>query len=599
MDKEKLRNSVKSVLKSDFIQELFFSSIGCLFFIGLYKFFPKQYWNAIYRTTFLLILTLSFFLIFLVLNQVNSKNNFYSVNYKRTIILFSIFNFAAYLFLFYNTHWGYNALKGDNFYRTAYITKMYYSGIPQDFAYKGLSAYYAPFYWYCLALIAIIFHIAPYKMVRIGMLITVYILPIILFEFWKKIYDQKLALIITIISSSFLVNIYDPDHMIGGFLILPYFMYYYENIKEIKYDKSDYFIAGIIGSIIFCTYFLYFLLIPIYYLISLIQNPREFKNNLKRILIITCLLILFSCWFWIPILRDILFIGFESHQNRFIWSTMFTYPLLNIIMVSPWIIGLVYIIHKYNLSREMKILGNFLLSVHILFLIGFIGLMINFPIMHIRIISISGYILVISTCIAYVRFFYYLAENNILKSNKIKINLYQFEIFFVISIMTVQCYSHWHFISVTPSYQLALKRQSMREIRDIFEELDYEDKVFLTSEWRIAAFLPIYLFLLPNPYFAHPSALHNERVKFLIKLSECNSSKEVYKKIVNNKFDRIDYIFLTLKENSTKLVFAFEIDNYPEGRDFHDIEFKIELFEDEKYFERIEINDALIFRTKY
>ena len=158
---------------------------------------------------------------FYLLNQTESERGIFKINYKRNIILFSILNFVGYLFIFYNSNWGYNGLAGDNFYRTAYITHMYHSGYPQDFAYKGLSAFYAPFYWYCLALIAIIFQIPPYKMIRIGFLLIAYIMPIILFEMWKKIYNKKLAFIITIISSIYLVNIYSPDHMIGALLIIP------------------------------------------------------------------------------------------------------------------------------------------------------------------------------------------------------------------------------------------------------------------------------------------------------------------------------------------------------------------------------------------
>ena len=139
----------------------------------------------------------------------------------------------------------------------------------------------------------------------------------------------------------------------------------------------------------------------------------------------------------------------------------------------------------------------------------------------------------------------------------------------------------------------------MREVRDVFEELDYENKVFLTSEWRVAAFIPIYLFLLPHPYFNHPSALYNERVKFLIELTECETSKECYEKIINNKFDPIHYIYLELEDNNTHLTLDISIDNFPEGREYYEIEFNIYLFQDEEYFEEIEINGEIIYRTKY
>ena len=603
MKKEKFVSSTLSFLKSDIIQEFFYSAIGCLFFILLYSLFPKQYWNVIFRKTIILILTLSFLFVFVILNQTDSRNNFFKVNYKRNLILFTIFNFAGYLFLFYNTHWGYNGLAGDNFYRTAYITQMAHSGYPQDFAYKGLSAFYAPFYWYCLALVAIIFQIPPYKMVRIGLLITCFIMPIILFEMWKKIYEEKISFVITIICSIYLINIYSPDHMIAALLFIPYFLYYFENCTNKEFTKKDYMIGGIIGSISFCTYFLYFLIIPIYFLLTLIQDSNKFKRNLKHRLYTIISLIIFSSWFWAPLLRDILLIGFESHQNRYFYPELLRYPVLYFLGVSISsifsTIGLIYIIRKYKLDKDIKIFGNLLIAIHIGFYLGFIGIIINLPIMHERIMVISGYILMISSSIFYVKSFYFISKNEILKKNKIDRNFHQIEIFILISIMIIQLNSHWTYIQSTEGYEAAKGGNSMREIRDVFEELDYEDKVFLTSEWKVAMFLPIYVFLLPNPYYSHPSAQYNRRVEFLIELSKSDTSKEFYDKIINNEYGPIDYFYLDLEDNNTKLVLDVAAETYPHGREYFEIEFDVELFKDEDYFEEIIIDEKLIYRTKY
>lgn len=70
--------------------------------------------------------------------------------------------------------------------------------------------------------------------------------------------------------------------------------------------------------------------------------------------------------------------------------------------------------------------------------------------------------------------------------------------------------------------------------------------------------------------------------------------------IIDNKFGPIDYFYLDLEDNSTKLVFNVQIDNYPdEGEEYIEIKFKIELFEDEDFFEKIVIKEELIYRTIY
>ena len=159
MNKEKFKSTLHSIIKSDIIQELVYSGMGCIFFMILYPFFPEQYWDKTYRSTFILILLLSFLLLFIIINQANPKRDFLTINYKRNIILFSILNFAILYFLLFNTSFGINGMSGDNFYRSAYITQMAHSGYPQDFIYKGHSAFMAPFYWYLLALLARLLHI--------------------------------------------------------------------------------------------------------------------------------------------------------------------------------------------------------------------------------------------------------------------------------------------------------------------------------------------------------------------------------------------------------------------------------------------------------
>ncbi len=604
MEKKKYKSSLLSIFEKDIVQELFYSALGCGFFVLLYLFFPKHYWNKFYRSTIILILSLAFFLVFIFVSQIGSNKSSFKISYKKNIILFTVFNFSIFLFLFYHTNWGYNGLAGDNIYRTAYVTHMAHSGYPQDFAYKGYSAFYSPLYWYSLALLSILLNIAPYKMLRIGMLITIFFSPIILYESWKKIYDEKISFVISIMSSIYFINIYSPDHMLGSLFIIPYFIYYFENYTNKTFTKKDYIIGGFLGALILCTYFLYFVIIPIYYLISFIQNKNKFRKNLRHLFYISVALLLFSSWFWVPLAKDILLIGFESHQNNYFDLSMFQYPLLNYFGFGIYAlyntIGIVYIIRKYNLTQDMRILGNLLIAIHFYFLLGFICVMNNISLMYIRIMPISAYILMISSSIFYVRFFIFIKENDFLKKNKIKADFRYIEIFLLISITIVQTTGNLLYIANSDGYKAAKSGNSMsEEVRDIIEELDYEDKVFLIEKWEVAMFMQIYLFLLPNPYYNHPSALYNERVKFLIELSECESSKEFYDKIMDNKFGPIDYFYLDLEDNSTKLVLQVAIEKFPDGRDYYDIEFNIELFENENLFERIEIDGELIYKTKY
>jgi hypothetical protein len=155
------RNIVKikiiEISKIEIVQEFFYAGIGTLAILIIYSLLPSRFWTEPFRSTFCSLIVLLFFIIFILLNQPNSKNKFFRVDYKRNVILFTIFNLAILLFLFFRTEYGYNGLYADNFYRTAYITQMAHSGYPQDMAFKGFSAFMAPLYWYLLALLSKIF----------------------------------------------------------------------------------------------------------------------------------------------------------------------------------------------------------------------------------------------------------------------------------------------------------------------------------------------------------------------------------------------------------------------------------------------------------
>ncbi|MFX0137107.1 MAG: arabinofuranosyltransferase [Candidatus Hodarchaeota archaeon] len=603
MDKTNLKDKSLGIIKSDIFQEITISAIGCISFTFLFFLFPDKCWDYPYRVAICGIFTLIFLVISLCLNQANPKNNFFKINYKRNIILFSIFNYSTLCFLYFQTYLTTNGIFGDNVYRTAFVTKMAYSGYPHDFVYKDLTAFMGPLYWYCLALIAKLFNIKPYRMLKLGMLFMAYAIPIILFEVWKKIYQIRVAFIISVLSTLILNDPYSPDHLISLLLIIPFIMYYFENCTNKDFSLRNYIIGGFYGSIIFCTYYLYFLMIPIYYIIMLFQNKKKFIENFKHIFLITFFLLLFSSWFWFPLIQDILFIGFESHQNRYFADQILKIPIGSILNTSlvglSFLLGFVYIIKKYKKSVEMRILGNLLLSIVIIYILGLLGVLTHFPIAHIRFEPVFLYILIIASSVFYVKLLDQMKNKDILGKFNIKLNLTQVWIYLLIILICSTTFNHLKSCSESDAYYAANEQDINYHLLDVIDELDYEDKVILTQFRTVAAYRPVNLFIFPNPYFSHPSALYNERVKFLVELSESKSSNELFKDATDNKFDVIDYFWLEPINNNTEFLLTVAVEQFPEGRDYYEIVFKKELFENPKYFKKLEIDGDIIFETKY
>jgi len=618
-NKEIIKKSKSSVIKQKFteiyklgiFQEFLYAGIGCLGCAILFLLLPSFFWKEIYRNIICALIVLGFFIIFIFFNQPTSRKVFFKPNYKRNIILFTIFNFAILSYLFARTDFGYSGLSPDNWYRFAMITQMAKSGYPQDFAFKGFPAFMAPLYWYLLALIAMVFQIEPFKMVKFGFLFSYFILPILLYEVWKKIFSKKKSFYITALFFTFVVNFYEIiwiDHLIGYMFFIPFFLYYFENYNNKEFTKKDYLIAGLIGSILVCTFYLYFILVPIYIVIIFIQNKiqndfSEFKEKFKRICLISIFIVVFSSWFWLPLIINIIIIGAESHQNYFFpkyalempYEAYLEFNLFSIILV----IGIIFILLRYSKSQILTFLGNIVISVYILYLLGFIGALIGFPLVHFRVLIISYYVLVVSFALFYFEFFRIIRSSEKLKQFKNNINIKRVEIFLLLLIIFFQNYENTVDLYESDYYEDALNENVPRRVK-IVEKLDYENKVFLIHYYKVAAFLPINLFIVYNPHFSHPSGLNNERIIFLQELAESKNSKEFYKEIIDNKFGIIHYFYLkpTGINNSEYLFDAGELEHFPERLNVK-IYFRAELFENNDYFRKITIDDEIIFKTRY
>lgn len=227
--------------------------------------------------------------------------------------------------------------------------------------------------------------------------------------------------------------------------------------------------------------------------------------------------------------------------------------------------------------------------------------MLHFPILHIRFLTTFYYILIIASSVFFVEITNIFKDKVSFKKFEINLNLSQVWIYILVVFISSVNYGRLKSTSESFAYEQAYRQDVNYNLIDIVDELDYEDKVFLTSYKTVAAYRPIYLFLLPNPYFTHPSAMYNERVKFLVKLSECDTSKEFHEEIMNGKFEPIDFFWLK-EDYSTDIysdfLFGVAIEKFPEGRESYDIIFKLELFNNPKYFKRHDIDGDIIFETK-
>lgn len=476
MSNNNIQKLIKSLLKSDIIQEIIYTLIGCLLSFLVFLFIPKRWYFTAYLSfksrhypiMFISILFLIFVFLFILFNQSNSKTHLFKLNYKRNIILFSIFNYTIHCFLFLLTNFG------------IYFYKL-----------NITDSLFLKYFLIC----------RPFYLFNYFFLIFYILLPIFLYEIWKKIYEEKLAFFISSLSIIFLLKPFFIDFIIVIFFIVPYILYYFENIKYRSYTIKHYIFAGIFGTILFSCYCIYFLIIPIYLIISLLSNKKNFRENFKYIIIISLFVLLFSCWFWIPLL--ISFFINKANINRItdtqllliefqIFDLSFAFSFLGAFFV----ISLILIIKNYKKSKDIQILGNLMLSSFILLLIAFIGFILNLFFIPLYYFRLHFYISIIVSCIFYVKFFNLINTGKIFKRYEFKGNFKQLEIFLLFFIMFSQFYFNVHNIYLSHYHRSALNQEDPEIIiSSFYNEQDEEFTIPLTRSYEISIINSFFAFL--------------------------------------------------------------------------------------------------------
>ena len=93
---EVIKERLKELYGLDIFQELLYAGIGCLAFIFLYLLLPRTCWDEIYRNIICALITLGFFVIFILFNQPNTRKEFFKVDYRRNIVLLTVFIFKIF-----------------------------------------------------------------------------------------------------------------------------------------------------------------------------------------------------------------------------------------------------------------------------------------------------------------------------------------------------------------------------------------------------------------------------------------------------------------------------------------------------------------------
>src|SRR5262245_49255966 len=89
----------------------------------------------------------------------------------------------------------------DQGYRTAYLTKFAHTWSLVDYAYKDLPSFYPPLFFWVLGRLSSLLGIAPWKMLKVGLLASAFLVPTAGWLLWRPIVGPRRAAAVVIVTA--------------------------------------------------------------------------------------------------------------------------------------------------------------------------------------------------------------------------------------------------------------------------------------------------------------------------------------------------------------------------------------------------------------
>ncbi len=611
---ERMVNTLKKVRSSKRFPLAITGFLSFLLMLGLHKFFlslPSTSNDRPYLDINLR-LVLAIFLILLVCSQYLIKNR----RWKNAVAigLLSVFLSGSIIFSLKDIPYGLNGIRGDQSLRTAYITKFAnYPGYV-DLAYKDLPSFYPPLYYYILGKAAIIVQKAPYLMNRWGLFATVFSLPYITYALWNSIVGEKKAVAVSYI----LLLIqwwYKPSGWLSLMMFVPWWLYYVEGVSLAGLTKKRWrylFVGAILGSLIFQVYYYWFFVGGMSLLVAFFNhaNPSdqgakghllESVTQLASKLPVLLLTMLFSGMYWIPYLSSMVQTGgWEQLQTRnfSLSQAVLPFPFLDFsIEGAVWLLGFVYLLITFRKKKLSLALINLLIAVYLWYGLGFVGVLIDKPLMA----NISQNIMLYSLSIAFVLG----AEKIFEKRSWEQVGLPNGRgVCIVASVVLIAFFGQKTVDALATSELLENAKKTnypSEQISAFLAMVEHHDqgRVILADPnyQYLSVYLPTYQFLSWSIHYSHPAALYKERVEFLLKASQLDNPALFAAAIMNNKYSHIDYIIPEMEVGKYRI--TYDVDTFPYGeREIAYLLFEPDIFDDE-YFTKKERNELLLLFPNY
>jgi len=515
-----------------------------------------------------------------------------------------LFLAAVVLLSFKGTAYSLNGDHGDQGMLIAQITKFSFYAKPVDFVYMDLPPFYPPLYALILGKLSLLAGLAPYKLVKYGLVGVVFLLPYLLHRAWRPLLDSRVNFFMPLIPLLF-QNWYKPQEWLTVLLFVPWWIIYVEGEDHEPWPPkiSRLAIGGFLGAVLFQSYYYWFffgatslisrLLLRRIFSPGFRLSPVDYRRGFLMLLSTMC----FSIFYWGPVLLSFSKAGgFESLQNRYYLSELgllqlpFLQLSINGIVLSG---GLLYLVRSAKANKLSFSLFNLLLAAYVWQLVGVFGFYLNYPLLTFKSHDFIVYLLYLGAVIGFNETWYGIRK---LSSNTVFVQPSHFFallafLFFgratmyglVNDALRPRAFSSSYPVEMVQSYERLTKNKP-------------ENQTVMGAGPSLTIYTPVFDFLAWGAHFSHPAALFHERVRYIEALSRMHDPVCFATALMNNKFIKIDHVLVVPTDGGYD--FSYFEDAFPNGTEQRTISFASTVLESQ-YFERLKGDSWVFFTPKY
>ncbi|UCC45703.1 MAG: arabinofuranosyltransferase [Candidatus Zixiibacteriota bacterium] len=505
---------------------------------------------------------------------------------------FSVFGWVAVALFYSGTPFGWNGYGGDQLFRIAMILKFAELGSIGDFYYKNLPAFYPPVYYWLLSVVSRVASFEAYEMMKWGNMAIYLLMPLPTYWLWRRLVSPCQALLASLFTFLFVSFEYPyvhsaPHAFLSNSLFIPWWIHFVEQVRVKKHHWLHYAIGGLIGGLLFMTYFFPFFIGGLLLLIRTVSGrygrvlaaSRDFRWSRAALMLASAAV--FSVPFWLPVVWSMSSVGSDAAQQSWHHAGVTGIRLRFMDLSVPGLLFLAAVLYGAKRLHDpvrrgfLQLIGAVVLFLLIGSILGAVDRPVNL-IKSREFVALLGGPLVGLSLAALLRW----------RSGERRSKWWTTALAGVILLIFLNG-------MIGVAKQQSVKNARTAQVPDWGVSEDTGDRwrgsVVLSGHPALYSFHPVHAFLFGNHHYSNPGAFFSDRFEFLRQLQQVPDVYSFYLALRYNRFDPVEY-FMPVKRGEDLNIRVY-LSNYPNRYDARDLTYPRALVQDTMLFIPEEGND--------